>query len=257
MSIYEPQGKAREYSPLALNYFKGCDHGCKYCYVPPMMSRFSSNYDHDTVKSEIDYDKIRRSAKKMQGCGKQILLSFTSDPYNCAENGETAKVISILNEYGHKVAVLTKNPGKAMKDIELFKSMGNRFKIGTTLVFSNEQDSLEWEKGAPNANSRLKALEEFSAFGIKTYVSFEPVIDPEQTLLMLEIVSGFVDHVKIGKLNNYKGLDKKIDWTKFLYDSVRICREKNVRFYIKKDLAKFNTGLFLSGNETDDSYLCL
>lgn len=35
-TIYEPSGKAREYSPLALNLYKGCDHGCNYCYVPDM-----------------------------------------------------------------------------------------------------------------------------------------------------------------------------------------------------------------------------
>ena len=30
--IYEPKGKAREYSPLALNvYSGGCDHACRYC----------------------------------------------------------------------------------------------------------------------------------------------------------------------------------------------------------------------------------
>ena len=40
--IYEPSGAAREYSPLALNYIKGCDHGCLYCYVPKIMKRFDS-----------------------------------------------------------------------------------------------------------------------------------------------------------------------------------------------------------------------
>lgn len=40
-AIYEPKGAAREYSPLALNYQTGCDHGCVYCYVPKMMQRFN------------------------------------------------------------------------------------------------------------------------------------------------------------------------------------------------------------------------
>ena len=63
--IYEPRGRAREYSPLALNYFTGCDHGCQYCYVQPMMSRFRAGYNHNDVKINVNFDQIEKSAKKM------------------------------------------------------------------------------------------------------------------------------------------------------------------------------------------------
>lgn len=46
-TIYEPQGRAREYSPLALNFFRDCTHGCIYCYVPPMFKRFNAQYNHE------------------------------------------------------------------------------------------------------------------------------------------------------------------------------------------------------------------
>ena len=32
--IYEPRGKAAEYSPLAANLYAGCGHGWLYCYAP-------------------------------------------------------------------------------------------------------------------------------------------------------------------------------------------------------------------------------
>ncbi len=48
-AIYEPSGAAREYSPLALNYITGCDHGCAYCYVPGLMKRFRTDYVHSDV----------------------------------------------------------------------------------------------------------------------------------------------------------------------------------------------------------------
>ncbi len=257
MNIYEPAGRAREYSPLALNYFKGCDNGCKYCYVPNMLRRFNSKYEHGKVIKSIDYSKVEKTAIKNRGCGKQILLSFTSDPYCNAEDGETAKILEILNFYGHKVAILTKNPSKAKKDVELFKKFGDRIKIGSTLTFDNEKDSKEWESGAETPHQRIEGLKFFSENNIKTWASFEPVIVPEQSLNMLKKVSEFITHVRIGKLNNYKGIDKNIDWAKFIFDSVRICRDSNTMFYIKKDLLSFNNGVYLSGNEVNEDYLNL
>lgn len=257
MNIYEPAGRAREYSPLALNYFKGCDHGCRYCYVPNMLNRFNSNYNHESVISPTDFKKLELSAKKMQGCEKQILLSFTGDPYCNAENGETRKVLEILNRYNHKVAILTKNTEKALKDIDIIKTFGNRIKIGTTLTFYNENDSKVWEPGAPFPNTRIEGLRKFSEHNIITWASFEPVIIPEQSLICLLNISRFINHVKIGKLNNYNRLDKKINWAKFIFDSVKICRENKLPFYIKKDLAIHNKGVYLSGNEINEDYLNL
>jgi DNA repair photolyase len=224
-----------------------------------MLTRFNSNYNHGTVINPVDFSKLEASAKKMQGCGKQILLSFTGDPYCNSENGETRKVLEILNKYNHKVAILTKQPDKAMKDLDLFLKFGDRFKIGSTLTFDNEKDSLEWEKGASLPIERVDALRKFAELGIKTWASFEPVIIPEQSLSLLLTVSEFIDHVKIGKINNYKGIDKQIDWGKFIFDSVRILRdaEMNDRFYIKKDLLIHNTGVYLSGNETNEDFLNL
>ena len=259
MNIYEPAGRAREYSPLALNYFKGCDHGCLYCYVPVMMTRFNSSYQHESVNSNIDYSKIESSAKKMQGCNKQILFSFTTDPYNRQVTNQTRKVLEILNKYGHKVAILSKGGKRILRDVEVFKQFGDRIKIGASLTFDNDKDSKKWEHGAALPQERVDVLKEIAENGIKTWASFEPVIIPEQSLNLLSEVLGFIDHVKIGKINNYKGIDKTIDWSKFIFESVRIMRESGMsdRFYIKKDLLIHNKGVYLSGNETNEDFLNL
>ncbi len=257
MNIYEPAGRAREYSPLALNYFMGCDHGCKYCYVPKMLGRFNANYQHENVIIPTDFNKLKQSAAKMRGCNKQILLSFTGDPYCNAENGETVEVLKILNFYEHKVAILTKNPEKALKDIEIIKSFGNRIKIGSTLTLHNVTDSKSWEPGAPTPTSRVKGLRQFAQTGVITWASFEPVIYPEQSLTMLNTITDFINHVRIGKINNHNGHDKKIDWGKFIFDAARICRNSKTPFYIKNDLAVYNNGVYLSGNELNEDYLNL
>ena len=255
--IYEPQGKAREYSPLALNYVKGCDHGCLYCYVPNILGRFNSKYVHHEVNLSVNYDEIRNSAEKNRGINKQILLSFTTDPYSKQIIHETRKVLEILNFYGHKVAILTKGGKRCLKDIEIFKKFGNRIKVGASLTFDNNEDSKKWEHGAALPDDRIESLRILSENGIKTWVSFEPTIVPQQTINLIKKVAHFIDHVKIGKLNNYKGIDKNIDWSKFLEDAVNTCRQLNVKFYIKEDLAKFNNETKLFVNETNMDYLCL
>lgn len=253
--IYQPTGRAREYSPLALNLYRGCTHGCKYCYVPRIFNRWDSKYDHSVCTPSVDFDELEKSARKFQGCEQQILLSFTGDPYCGVEPDTTTRALEILNRYGHKVAILTKGGTQCLADLEVFKLFGDRIKVGATLTFDNDQDSLEWEPGSATPSDRILALDTLHDNGIKTWVSFEPVIVPSQSLNLLKAVSGIVDHVKIGKLNNYQGIDKKIDWSAFIFESVRICRDAGLPFYIKKDLQIHNRGVYLSGDEINEDYL--
>lgn len=255
--IYQPSGRAREYSPLALNLYKGCTHGCKYCYVPRMFGRWNRNYDHSKCEPKFDARELEQSAAKLQHCGKQILLSFTGDPYCGIDNTPTRQALQILNRYQHHVAILTKGGTRCLKDIDLFKQFGKRIKIGATLTFDNSEDSLEWEPGGALPSDRLNMLKELHSQGITTWASFEPVIVPEQSLTLLSIVAsqGYVDHVKIGKLNNFNGLDSTIDWASFIRESVAICRHHNLPFYVKNDLATFNQGTELRPEERDQDFL--
>lgn len=256
--IYEPKGKAREYSPFALNYFNGCDHGCLYCYVPSLLGAFNSEYCHENVscKDMSDIGKVAKSFSKSKNSNKQVLLSFTGDPYCAFESGQTRDVLCALMDNNIHIAVLTKNPEKALRDLDIIKGY-EHIKIGGTLTCDNSKDSLEWESGAPYPESRIKGLREFAENGVKTWVSFEPVLFPEQTLNLIEKISPFIDHIKIGKLNNHP-LEKTVDWRKFLYIAACKCRELKVRFYIKNDLAAYADNgasrVYLSTNERNQDY---
>lgn len=251
VKIYEPKGRAREYSPFALNYFSGCDHGCQYCYVPRMMSVFRSGYVHENVSCKIDgiWNEAKRFSKSKNG-DQQILLSFTGDPYCGYESGQTREVLIALLDHGCHVSVLTKNPGKALKDLDIMSEFEN-FKIGTTLTMLDEKESIMWETGAPSSLKRLESLKKFAEMGVKTWASFEPVIDPIQSLEMINIVSGWIDHVKIGKINNHP-IEKRIDWKDFVKRAVEMCRDLGLKFYIKNDLARFYDGVFRPEERNQD-----
>ena len=253
--IYVPKGRAREYSPLALNLYKGCTHGCKYCYVPRMFKQWQPGYRHDDCHPQVNFAELEKSAQSLFGCGQQILLSFTGDPYCGVEPITTRRALEILNRYQHHVAILTKGGCRCLPDIDLFKQFGDRIKVGATLTFDNDKDSSEWEPGGATPQDRIDTLRKLHEEGITTWASFEPVVIPEQSLHMLELAAPYLSHCKIGKLNNYNGMDAKIDWASFIREAVRICREHNLQFYIKTDLAAFNNGVELRPEERDQDYL--
>src|ERR1700742_3423056 len=82
--IYAPRGQAGEYAPLATNPYRGCGHGCAYCYVPNVTKQPRPEFDSTAVPRPDYLNKLRADALKYQrvGSSPQVMLSFTSDPYN-------------------------------------------------------------------------------------------------------------------------------------------------------------------------------
>ena len=262
-AIYEPKGAAREYSPLALNYIKGCDHGCVYCYVPKMMKRFNVNYVHSEVYIKEESTLIKdvvASARKYRNSEKQVFISFLTDPYSSFNKKTklTRKVLEILNEYNIPVSILSKGGERILEDMDVFKKFGKNIQIGGSLTFTNKSDSEKWEKGASLPNDRMNTLKILHDNGIQTWASLEPVIFPDQSLEIIDITHSYVDSFKVGKLNHFKKHEDKFDWTKFLNDTISIMRKNNSVFYIKNDLAKWsNEDTFLTKNERDMDFLAL
>lgn len=262
-AIYEPKGAAREYSPLALNYIKGCDHGCVYCYVPKMMKVFDSKYEHSHVYIKEEKKLIREiiaSAKKHRNSPIQVFLSFLTDPYSSFNETTklTRRVLEILLEYNIPVSILSKGGLRMLEDIDIFKKFGDNIQVGASLTFTSEADSLKWEKGAAVPEERFTSLQQLHKEGIKTWASMEPVIFPEQSLEIMEMTSDYVDGFKIGKLNHFKKHEQKFDWTMFLNSSIEVMRKHNKMFYIKNDLFEFaNHETMLNPHERDMDHMAI
>lgn len=147
-AIYEPSGAAREYSPLAMNYIHGCDHGCVYCYVPKMMKRFDKNYVHSDVyiKEETALLKeIERSCKKHEDSPKQVFLSFLTDPYSSFNEKTklTRRVLEMLLKHRIPVSILSKGGLRILDDLDVIKDFGANIQVGASLTFTSLEDSLK------------------------------------------------------------------------------------------------------------------
>ena len=247
--IYKPKGKAREYSPLAANLYLGCNHGCKYCYAPGI--RFKKREDY--LKPEARRNLLKEfefDCKKYYNSEEQVLFCFMSDPYNKLESKLrlTRECLKIALKYKIPIAIITKSK-TVLNDIDIIKKFGENIKVGMTLTFDNKEDSWEWEPEATGPMDRLSTLKILKENGVKTWASFEPVIKPKQSLMMMALGMPYIDEFKIGKLNNYKGLDKEIDWNDFLNKTVEFLRENKKSFYIKHDLRIAASNIMLYGNE--------
>jgi DNA repair photolyase len=202
-TIYAPAGLASENCKLALNTMDGCTHSCRYCYVP-LVRHIKPEKFHEDTRPRITPGEIEEGVAKFKGEKNTVQLCFSTDPYQdddvCC--GLTRAAIDILHRAGFPVAILTKGGARAQRDLDLFRP-GDSF--GATMTFLDEEKSRQWEPLAASPEERMANLIEAKMAGIDTYVSLEPVIDPDQSLALVAATAGFTDHYKVGPLNYYKG----------------------------------------------------
>ncbi len=237
--IYEPRGRAGEYAPLAVNLYRGCGHGCIYCYAPEATFIDRQEFIKATPRQGI-IEKLEKDAPQaVEGRPEgNVLLCFTCDPYQPINDIHelTRQAIEILHKNGFNVTVLTKGGKRAERDFDLLRS-GDEF--ATTLTFLDEQKSRQWEPEAAIPEERIEALRKTHELGIKTWVSLEPVIEPAESIEIIRQTHSFVDLFKVGKLN-YHPRGKEIDWHKFLQECIATLKQYGCQYYIKKDLRRYS-----------------
>ena len=120
--IYEPKGKAGEYSKLAVNFYSGCGHRCEYCYAPSFMRTPRETFNQPTPRKDI-LQKIKQDATLLQKEheSRPVLLSFTCDPYQPVDEYHqlTRQTIQILHHHNLNVTILTKGGKRAERDFDL------------------------------------------------------------------------------------------------------------------------------------------
>jgi|WetSurMetagenome_2_1015567.scaffolds.fasta_scaffold91366_3 DNA repair photolyase len=238
--IYEPAGKAREYSELAANLYTGCSHACIYCYCPSIMRRTLKDWSDSPHARTNILDQFERDAKKAtpEMKEKELLLSFMSDCYQNSESAFlTRRILLICEKYNFKkVNILTKAGFRAVKDFDILQR-NKGWKFGSTIIFRNEELREHWEPGAPSIQSRYEAIKIAKEKGIYTWISIEPVVDIEEAMKVISDMYNYCDFFKVGKLNHMKEVEDKINWHNFYLLVTEAL--KNKPNLIKKDLLKF------------------
>lgn len=220
--IYIPKGKAKEYGDYAINIYTGCPHECYYCFAPSVLRRDREKFHTNVAPREGIVEAVKKQIEREKITGKLIHLCFTCDPYPTGyDSTPTREIIKILKDSGNNVQILTKGDGS--RDFDL---LDENDWYGITLDGIGNGRNPLWK-------ARVDALAEAHSRGIKTWVSFEPVINAKQFFIELHLVSLMVDKVKIGKLNYYPS---NIDWKTFGENAEDLCKKLNIDYYIKDSL---------------------
>lgn len=203
-AIYNPSGKAGEYSYWACNFYVGCSNGCKYCYLKKGRSAQILGGDKPTLKKcfkgedhalsvfikelELNYKEIRKSG---------LFFTFTSDSFLEESFELTFNAITNCQYWDVPVLILTKT---GLTEINFFEYSchlcgvdNSRIAIGYSLTGHDEL-----EINAATNNDRIKSMKIAKEEGFKTFASIEPIIDFESSKRMILESLPYCDLYKIG-----------------------------------------------------------
>lgn len=203
-AIYTTKGAAREYGRIGCNFYKGCPHGCEYCYLkrgaPSKQLGGKEVQLKKCFKDEEDAINVfcKEGMKHLDVLRQHgIFFSFTTDPLIPETIDLTLSAIGFCVDMGIPVKVLTKNAG--FIDYPRFqlhmKAAGAKdcIQFGFTLT---GRDDME-----PNASSnkeRIKTMRHLHDMDFTTFASIEPVIDWIHSMMAIRMSLDCCDHYKIG-----------------------------------------------------------
>ena len=167
----------------SLNPYRGCMHGCSYCYARPTHEYlgFGSGTDFQTkivVKPKAP-ELLRAHFLKKSWSGELILFSGNVDCYQPLEASWkiTQRCLEVCLEFRNPVSIITKSY-LVTRDIDLLKELDRKafVQVFFSIPFLDEKLSRALEPYTPSPARRFEAMRKLSEAGLKTGVSLAPLV---------------------------------------------------------------------------------
>lgn len=168
---------------VSLNPYRGCEHGCVYCYARPTHEflGMSAGLDFES-KIVVKYDApdlLRKTLSGKKWKPQPLVMSGVTDPYQPIEKKLriTRQCVEILAETRHPLAIITKNY-LVTRDIDQLQKLAevNAVKVTVSLTSLNRSLTAKMEPRTSRPEKRLQAIEELSRAGIPVHVNLAPLI---------------------------------------------------------------------------------
>jgi DNA repair photolyase len=183
------------YFGQSINPYRGCEHGCVYCYARPTHSYlgFSPGLEFETriIAKTNAADVLRDELLARNYKPSLILVGSATDPYQPAERSLsiTRSVLQVLAQCRHATGVITKN-SLIERDIDVLAPMAAQSLAATYVTITTLDHALAriLEPRAASPTRRLRTIETLAKAGVPVGVSVAPVIpfitEPELEKIM-------------------------------------------------------------------------
>lgn len=168
----------------SINPYRGCQHNCTFCFA----AAFSPTPEKKEkwgkwVDAKINAPGLLRKLPHGLLTGKRVVMSSVTDPYQQAEKSYeiTRDCLKILITQQPRLIIQT-HGSLVTRDIDLLTQFSNRY-VNISITTDCEDIRREFEPSTPSIASRLKALAELEAAGIKTRATICPMLpikDPKR-----------------------------------------------------------------------------
>lgn len=167
----------------SINPYRGCEHGCIYCFARPTHSYMglSAGLDFE-AKLFAKPDAPRLLERELSKPGykvKPIAIGTNTDPYQPIEREWRImrQILEVLDKANHPVVIVTKS-ALILRDIDILKSMAERglVKVGISVTTLDRKLARTMEPRASTPAKRLEAIKTLSEAGIPVAIMMAPVI---------------------------------------------------------------------------------
>lgn len=168
---------------VSLNPYRGCEHGCIYCFARPTHSYLglSPGLDFESrIYAKVNAPELlERELSKKSYVPEPIALGVNTDAWQPVERDLrlTRRVVEVLSAHGHPFAAITKS-SLIERDLDLLAPMAAReqFMAAITITTLDAEIARTLEPRAATPSRRLRTIRTLSEAGIPVGVSIAPVI---------------------------------------------------------------------------------
>ncbi|HET8937165.1 MAG TPA: PA0069 family radical SAM protein [Polyangiales bacterium] len=168
---------------FSLNPYRGCYHGCAYCYARPSHQYWGfgagTDFERKIILKVNAPELLRERFERRDWQGELIVFSGNTDCYQPLEAAHklTRRCLEVCAEYKNPVSIITKNALVA-RDIDVLMQLHERaaVRVYVSIPFSDPAHARGLEPGASPPHKRFAALQALAEHGIETGISISPVI---------------------------------------------------------------------------------